>query len=67
MYKHYIVMSSAFTLGTRIALDYIIENDNDMETVKQDTKYIQGNAQNDIHLSSISYQQILKIGSLLRK
>lgn len=52
MYKHYIVMSSAFTLGTRIALDYIIEKDSDIEKVKSDMKFIQENAKNDIHLSS---------------
>ena len=53
MYNHYIVMSSAFTLGTRIALDYIIEKDSDIEKVKSDMKFIQENAKNDKEFFSI--------------
>ena len=54
MVKHYIIMSSAFTLGTRIALHYIIKEDKDIEKVKEDVKYIEEHSINDIHLSSHS-------------
>ena len=54
MFKHYIIMSSAFTLGSRIALHYIIKEDKDLSRVEEDIKFIEKNAVNDVHLSSHS-------------
>lgn len=47
-------MSSAFTLGTRIALHYIIKEDKDIKKVEEDIKFIEEHSVNDIHLSSHS-------------
>lgn len=47
-------MSSAFTLGSRIALHYVIKEDKDIKKVKEDIKFIEEHSINDIHLSSHS-------------
>ena len=54
MVKHYIIMSSAFTLGTRIALHYVIKKDEDIKKVEADIHYIEEHSINDVHLSSHS-------------
>ena len=52
MYTHYIIMSSAYSIGKRIALDYLIKSDKDFETIKKNIAYIEKHCKNDLHLSS---------------
>ncbi len=52
MTRHFIILASAYTLGTRIALDYIIEDDSQMDLVKADKTYILNMCGHDTPLSS---------------
>ena len=52
MYKHYIIMSSAFSIGKRIALDYVFSDSEDLKKIKKDLDYLEKNKKNDLHLSS---------------
>ena len=52
MYKHYIIMSSAFSIGKRIALDYLFKDSKDINKIKKELDYINNNTKNDLHLSS---------------
>lgn len=56
MYRHYIIMSSAYCIGSRIALDYIINSVKDFGIVQKDLEYIENHKENDLHLSSHSIQ-----------
>ena len=45
-------MSSAFSIGKRIALDYLFKDSKDINKIKKELDYINNNTKNDLHLSS---------------
>lgn len=52
MVKHYIILSSAYSIGKRIALHYVIDNLKMYEKIQKDIDYIELNSKNDLHLSA---------------
>jgi len=52
MVKHFIVIASAYLLGTRIALNYYDEDKIDSEKIERDIAYIKSKCGNDVPLSS---------------
>lgn len=52
MVKHFIILASAYTIGTRIALDYVVCDDTQLEQIKRDREYILNICGSDTPLSS---------------
>lgn len=52
MFSHYIIIGSAYSIGRRIGLDYVVSSDKDFDKVKNDIEYIKTNCKNELYLSS---------------
>jgi len=56
MVKHYIVMSSAYSIGKRIVIDYHYDNVKEMSKIKEDIDYIIKMCGKDVPISTHSIQ-----------
>lgn len=52
MVKHFIVMSSAYSMGKRIALDYSRQDELQMDDIKKDIDYIKNECGEDVPIST---------------
>ena len=73
MVKHYIVMSSAYSLGKRIVIDYHYDDIKEMSKIKKDMDYIIKMCGKDVPISihsiqtnSVSWESVIKLDKFFK-